>query len=287
MPPLLEVKDLRTYFYGMDGTIKAVDGVTFDVQEGETLGLVGESGCGKSVCALSILRLIPDPPGEIVEGEICFEGQDLLKLSNEEIRQVRGNRIAMIFQEPMTSLNPVLTVGRQLAEPLEVHRNMALNEALEKAKELFFLRERIVFELSAHERVIGRKIDNAVTAEVHENHLLLSLFLCPLCLVDGARDGMVRLRRRDKPFRPREGKACGEGLELVVRPRLDESVREEPAHEGRHAVIPQVRPRGSGQARNRGRWSTWARAASSLPCHRSHRRRDPSSGSDMRSARTR
>jgi oligopeptide transport system ATP-binding protein len=136
MQPLLDVKDLRTYFFGMDGTIKAVDGVSFDLHEGETLGLVGESGCGKSVCALSILRLIPSPPGEIVDGEIFFEGKDLLKLSNEEIRQVRGNRIAMIFQEPMTSLNPVLTIGRQLAEPLEVHRDMALHEALEKAKEL-------------------------------------------------------------------------------------------------------------------------------------------------------
>jgi len=136
MPPLLDVKDLRTYFFGMDGTIKAVDGVSFDLYEGETLGLVGESGCGKSVCALSILRLIPNPPGEIVDGEVFFENQDLLKLSNEEIRKVRGNRIAMIFQEPMTSLNPVLTVGRQLAEPLEVHRAMALKEALEKAKEL-------------------------------------------------------------------------------------------------------------------------------------------------------
>jgi oligopeptide transport system ATP-binding protein len=136
MPPLLEVKGLRTYFFGMDGTIKAVDDVSFDLHEGETLGLVGESGCGKSVCALSILRLIPSPPGEIVDGEIFFEGKDLLKLSNEEIRQVRGNRIAMIFQEPMTSLNPVLTIGRQLAEPLEVHRDMALHEALEKAKEL-------------------------------------------------------------------------------------------------------------------------------------------------------
>jgi oligopeptide transport system ATP-binding protein len=136
MGTLLEVKDLRTYFYSMDGTVKAVDGVSFDVQEGETLGLVGESGCGKSVSALSILRLIPDPPGEIVEGEIYFEGRDLLKLSNEEIRQVRGNKIAMIFQEPMTSLNPVLTVGRQLAEPLEVHRGMSLHEALKKAKEL-------------------------------------------------------------------------------------------------------------------------------------------------------
>jgi oligopeptide/dipeptide ABC transporter ATP-binding protein len=136
MPSLLDVKNLRTYFFSLDGTIKAVDGVSFDLQEGETLGLVGESGCGKSVCALSILRLIPNPPGEIVGGEIYFEGQDLLKLSNEDMRQVRGNRIAMIFQEPMTSLNPVLTIGRQLAEPLEVHRNMPLHDALNKAKEL-------------------------------------------------------------------------------------------------------------------------------------------------------
>ncbi len=136
MPPLLEVKNLRTYFFGLEGTVKAVDGVSFDVQEGETLGLVGESGCGKSVSALSILRLIPNPPGEIVDGEIFFEGRDLLKLSDEEIRKVRGNRIAMIFQEPMTSLNPVLTIGRQIAEPIEVHRNMPKKEALEKAKEL-------------------------------------------------------------------------------------------------------------------------------------------------------
>ena len=120
----------------MDGTVKAVDGVSFDVHEGETLGLVGESGCGKSVSALSILRLIPSPPGEILDGEIFFEGRDLLKLSDEEIRNVRGNRIAMIFQEPMTSLNPVLTIGRQIAEPMEVHRNMPLKKALEKAKEL-------------------------------------------------------------------------------------------------------------------------------------------------------
>ena len=136
MRPLLEVKDLRTYFFGHEGTVKAVDGVSFDVHEGETLGLVGESGCGKSVSALSILRLIPNPPGEIVAGEIFFEGQDLLKLSDEEVRKVRGNRIAMIFQEPMTSLNPVLTIGRQVSEPMEVHWNMPLKEALEKAKEL-------------------------------------------------------------------------------------------------------------------------------------------------------
>jgi oligopeptide/dipeptide ABC transporter ATP-binding protein len=136
MPPLLEVKDLQTYFFGDEGTVKAVDRISYDVNEGETLGLVGESGCGKSVSALSILRLIPNPPGRIMGGEIFFEGRDLLKLSDEEIRNVRGNRIAMIFQEPMTSLNPVLTIGRQVAEPMEVHRDMRLKEALEEAKNL-------------------------------------------------------------------------------------------------------------------------------------------------------
>jgi len=136
MATLLEVKDLKTYFYSFDGIVKAVDGVSFDIKEGETLGLVGESGCGKSVSAMSILRLIPNPPGRIINGEIIFEGQDLLKLSDEEMRKVRGDRIAMIFQEPMTSLNPVLTIGRQVAEPIEVHRNTPLKEALSKAKEL-------------------------------------------------------------------------------------------------------------------------------------------------------
>jgi len=136
MPPLLEIKDLQTYFFIDNATVKAVDGVSYDLNEGETLGLVGESGCGKSVSALSMLRLIPNPPGEIIGGEIFFEGRDLLKLSDEEIRDVRGNRIAMIFQEPMTSLNPVLTIGRQIAEPMEVHKNMRLKEALEQCKDL-------------------------------------------------------------------------------------------------------------------------------------------------------
>jgi oligopeptide/dipeptide ABC transporter ATP-binding protein len=136
MQRLLEVKDLQTYFFGDEGVVKAVDGISYDVNEGETLGLVGESGCGKSVSALSILRLIPNPPGQIIGGEILFEGRDLLKLSDDEIRDVRGNRIAMIFQEPMTSLNPVLTIGRQVAEPMEIHQNMKLKTALEEAKNL-------------------------------------------------------------------------------------------------------------------------------------------------------
>ena len=136
MAPLLEVKNLKTYFFGPEGTVKAVDGVSFDISEGETLGIVGESGCGKSISAMSILRLIPNPPGKIVDGEIYFEGRDLLKLNDEEIRNIRGNRIAMIFQEPMTSLNPVLTIGRQIAEPMEVHKNTGLKKAWEKAKEL-------------------------------------------------------------------------------------------------------------------------------------------------------
>src|SRR5687767_15717187 len=107
MPTLLQVKDLRTYFNTEEGIVKAVDGVTWDVQEGETLALVGESGCGKSVSALSVLRLLPIPPARIVSGEILFDGEDLLKLSEAELRAIRGNRISMVFQEPMTSLNPV------------------------------------------------------------------------------------------------------------------------------------------------------------------------------------
>ncbi len=136
MTALLQVKDLRTYFTTHEGVVKAVDGVTYDIQEGEAVGLVGESGCGKSVSALSILRLIADPPGCIVGGSVEFEGRDLLKLSEAEMRGVRGNRIAMVFQEPMTSLNPVLTIGRQLTEGLELHLKMSKGEARSRAGEL-------------------------------------------------------------------------------------------------------------------------------------------------------
>lgn len=129
---LLEVRDLKTYFYTDAGVVRAVDGVSYDLRQGETLGLVGESGCGKSVSALSILRLIANPPGKIAGGEIFFEGKDLLKISGEEIRRIRGNQIAMIFQEPMTSLNPVLTIGLQIGEALELHRNMNKKEAREE-----------------------------------------------------------------------------------------------------------------------------------------------------------
>jgi oligopeptide transport system ATP-binding protein len=133
---LLEVKDLKTYFYTDDGIVRAVDGVSWDVEEGETLGLVGESGCGKSVSALSLLRLIPNPPGKIVGGQVLFGGEDLLKVSEDEIRHVRGNRIAMVFQEPMTSLNPVLTIGRQLTEALELHLKMDNASAQRRAVQL-------------------------------------------------------------------------------------------------------------------------------------------------------
>jgi len=121
---ILEVKNLRTYFQTDEGTTKAVDDVTYDVKEGECVAIVGESGCGKSVSALSILQLIPNPPGEIIDGQIFFQGQDLLEFNEEEMEQIRGNRVAMIFQEPMTSLNPVLTVYRQISEPLIIHRNL-------------------------------------------------------------------------------------------------------------------------------------------------------------------
>ena len=129
MATLLEVKDLKTYFFTRDGVVKAVDGVSYELNEGETLGLVGESGCGKSVSALSVMRLIPDPPGKIVNGEILLDGEDILKLGMEDMREVRGAKIAMVFQEPMTSLNPVLTVERQLTETLELHMGMSKGEA--------------------------------------------------------------------------------------------------------------------------------------------------------------
>ena len=136
MGTLLEVKDLRTHFFTYEGVVRAVDGVSYNIREGETVALVGESGCGKSVSALSIMRLIPYPPGRIVGGEIWFSGHDLLRLNDEEMRQVRGKEIAMIFQEPMTSLNPALTIGRQLTETLEAHLEMSSSDAHQRAAEL-------------------------------------------------------------------------------------------------------------------------------------------------------
>jgi len=133
---LLDIKGLETQFKTPDGIVHAVNGVSFSLKEGETLGVVGESGCGKSVTMLSVLGLIPSPPGKVVAGEAFFMGQDLLKMSKEEIRHVRGAQIAMIFQDPMTSLNPVLTIGRQLEEPLMLHLGMTKNQARDRAAEL-------------------------------------------------------------------------------------------------------------------------------------------------------
>jgi oligopeptide/dipeptide ABC transporter ATP-binding protein len=139
MEVLLDVRGLRTHFHTSGGVIRAVDGVSWDVRKGETVALVGESGCGKSVSALSVMRLVSRPAGRIEAGEILFKGRNLLALSEEEMRQVRGREIGMIFQEPMTSLNPVLTVGRQLTEPLEVHLNMNRAESQARAVELLSL----------------------------------------------------------------------------------------------------------------------------------------------------
>lgn len=136
---ILSVKDLKTYFYTEEGTVKAVDGLSFEVHKGEFVGLVGESGCGKSVSAMSLLRLIPYPPGIIVNGEILFKGEDLRSVSEERIRSIRGDRIAMVFQEPTTSLNPVLTVGRQISESLEIHRQLDKSEAMKESKRLIDL----------------------------------------------------------------------------------------------------------------------------------------------------
>jgi oligopeptide transport system ATP-binding protein len=136
---VLEVNNLKTYFYTQEGEVKAVDGLSYYVNKGESVGLVGESACGKSVSALSILRLIPYPPGIIVGGEIIFQGKDLLKATEEEMRDIRGNRIAMVFQEPTTSLNPVLTVKRQISEALELHRGMDKEASMEETIRLLRL----------------------------------------------------------------------------------------------------------------------------------------------------
>jgi oligopeptide/dipeptide ABC transporter ATP-binding protein len=136
--PLLEVNRLKTYFYTEDGVVKAVDGVDFNVFPGEVIGLVGESGCGKSVTSLSIMRLI-GVPGKVVEGEIFFEGRDLLKMSEAEMVDMRGNRISMIFQQPQSSLNPVFKVGDQVAEVLQIHQNMSKEESWERAVDLLRL----------------------------------------------------------------------------------------------------------------------------------------------------
>jgi ABC-type dipeptide/oligopeptide/nickel transport system ATPase component len=139
MTKLLEVRDLQTYFYLDEGVAKAVDGVSFEVDKGETLGLVGESGCGKSVSALSILRLIPDPPGRIAGGKILLNGKNILDLSEERMRDIRGNEVSMIFQEPMTSLNPVFTCGSQIEEAIILHQKISKREARRKAVEMLRL----------------------------------------------------------------------------------------------------------------------------------------------------
>jgi oligopeptide/dipeptide ABC transporter ATP-binding protein len=137
--PILEIDDLRTHFFTRDGVVRAVDGVSYSLAKGETLGVVGESGCGKSITALSVLRLVPSPPGRIVGGAIRFQGRDLLTRSEAEMRQLRGNDISMIFQEPMTSLNPVLTIGRQIAETLMLHQGLNHRAALARAVEMLTL----------------------------------------------------------------------------------------------------------------------------------------------------
>ena len=133
---LIEIRELKTYFFTPEGVVKAVDGVSFEIGRGQTLGVLGESGSGKSVTALSIMGLIPNPPGRILSGEILFEGHDLASASSAQMRKLRGNRIAMIFQEPMTSLNPVFTIGDQISEMYVTHENLSKKDALSKAIEI-------------------------------------------------------------------------------------------------------------------------------------------------------
>ena len=139
-PPLLDIQDLKVHFVTSRGVVKAVDGVSYSVRPGEMVAVVGESGCGKSVTALSVMRLLAKPQGRIVGGKVMFNGKDLLTLSEEEMRATRGKEISMIFQEPMTSLNPVLSIGMQLMEPLLIHMNMTEEQATARAIELLSTR---------------------------------------------------------------------------------------------------------------------------------------------------
>ncbi|KKK99236.1 hypothetical protein LCGC14_2634780, partial [marine sediment metagenome] len=136
MTQLLKIKNLKTYFFTHEGTAKAVDGINLTINQGETLGLVGESGCGKSVTALSIMRLIPDPPGKIVDGEININGKNLLRISIKEMRKIRGKTISMIFQEPMTSLDPVFTIGHEIMETVRLHNTFSKKEAKNRTIEI-------------------------------------------------------------------------------------------------------------------------------------------------------
>jgi len=136
---LLDVKNLKTYFFTDEGMVRAVDGVDLYIEKGETLGVVGESGCGKSVTALSVMKLIPQPPGKIVEGEIIYSGQNLVDMPANQMRKIRGKEISMIFQEPMTSLNPVFTVGEQIAEALRLHEGLGRRAAMDKTVEMLKL----------------------------------------------------------------------------------------------------------------------------------------------------
>src|SRR5437899_5219714 len=147
--PLLQVRGLKTHFFTDEGVVRAVDGIDITINKGETLGIVGESGCGKSVTALSVMRLIPQPPGRIVEGQILYNGKNLLDLPPAQMRKIRGKEISMIFQEPMTSLNPVFTVGEQIAEAIRLHEGLGRRDAMDKTVEML----RIVHIPNAERRV--------------------------------------------------------------------------------------------------------------------------------------
>ena len=166
MEKLLEVNDLRTYFFTPDKTIPAVDGVSFHINKGETLCIVGESGSGKSVTSLSVMQLVPTPPGKYVSGQILFEGEDILKKTESEMCGIRGNIISMIYQEPMTSLNPVFSIGDQLMETLRIHQKLTKKEAQKKAVHILslYLRPGI-----AYERVSPSTV-RRYAAEGHDRH---------------------------------------------------------------------------------------------------------------------
>lgn len=169
---IIEVKNLKTYFYTEEGIVHGVDDVSFSLERGKTLAVVGESGCGKSVTSLSILRIIQSPPGRIVGGEILFEGKDLLKLSEKEMRQIRGNNISMIFQEPMTSLNPVFTAGEQIMQVLRFHQNISKEDAYKRSVEMIRL-----VGISDPER-IAKQYPHQLSGGMRQRIMIAMAFAC-------------------------------------------------------------------------------------------------------------
>jgi oligopeptide transport system ATP-binding protein len=250
MPPLLEVKGLHTEFRTGAGLVRAVDGVSYTVHPGETVAIVGESGSGKSVGAMSILRLIPDPPGRITQGQILFAGRDLLTLSDEEMREVRGSEIGMIFQEPMTSLNPVLTIGRQITETLQQHRGADRATADRRAVELLTL-----VGIADPERRL-RQYPHQLSGGMRQRIMIAIALTCEprLIIADEPTTALdVTIQAQILELMAELTRRLNVALIIITHGERGLSRAASPLHDGPVALGAATRPAASGPARS-GRW---------------------------------